>query len=171
MCDAYTLVHYQAKTRFGLIGMCFNTQCVSVTPNVRCPYRSPVLKKLVVAAVEDRSPPLTPLHPLSHIPGGPHLLSMDGHRDRVSCVSTVLVKGGGVSQEGMSLVIMTGSWDKTLKSWDLSTSGVLKTFDGHSDRVLSLALSANGTYAVSGSDDKSVRYALHTQIVTSPCIV
>ncbi|CAI8027084.1 Uncharacterized WD repeat-containing protein alr3466 [Geodia barretti] len=129
-------------------------------PYIKCTScdQYPVLKKLVVAAVEDRSPPLTPLHPLSHIPGGPHLLSMDGHRDRVSCVSTVLVKGGGVSQEGMSLVIMTGSWDKTLKSWDLGTSGVLKTFDGHSDRVLSLALSANGTYAVSGSDDKSVRY-------------
>lgn len=107
-----------------------------------------------MTALEDVSSPLTPLHPLSHIPGGPHLVNMEGHRDRVSCVSTAMVKG---ESQGMSLVIITGSWDKTLKSWDLATSGVLKTFDGHSARVLSVALSADGQYAVSGSDDKSVR--------------
>ena len=121
-------------------------------------HHSPVLKRLVVAALRDSPPPLTPLHPLAGIPGGPHLVSMDGHRDRVSCVSSVTAKSGGL--QGMPLVvIMTGSWDKTLKTWDLSTSGVLKTFDSHSARVLSLALSANGLYAVSGSDDKSVRYS------------
>ena len=105
-----------------------------------------------MTALQDMSPRLTPLHPLSLVPGGPHLVSMEGHRDRVSCVSTATVDGG------KSLVIMTGSWDKTLKSWDLGTSGVLKTFDGHSARVLALALSADGVYAVSGSEDKSVRY-------------
>ena len=116
---------------------------------------SPILRKLVLAALEDTPPPLTPLHPLSHVPGGPHLVSMEGHRDRVSCISSALVEG---DPQGMSLVIMTGSWDKTLKSWDLATSGVLKTFDGHTGRVLSLCLSANGVHVASGSDDKTVRY-------------
>ena len=126
---------------------------------------SPILKKLVLAALEDTPPPLTPLHPLSHVPGGPHLVSMEGHRDQVSCISSALVEG---DPQGMSLVIMTGSWDKTLKSWDLATSGVLMTFDGHTGRVLSLCLSANGVHVASGSDDKTVRYIIftHPQILT-----
>ena len=58
----------------------------------------------------------------------------------------------------VSVVIVTSSWDKTLKSWDLASTGVLKTFDGHSERVLSVALSADGQYAASGSNDMTVRY-------------
>ena len=100
-------------------------------------------------------PCLTPLHPMNHIPGGPHLISMEGHRDVVSCVSTTLAESDG----GTSVIILTSSWDKTLKSWDLASTGVLKTFDGHSDRVLSVALSESGVYAASGGVDKSVRYS------------
>lgn len=114
---------------------------------------SPILKNLVVTAVRDTTPLLTPLHPLSHIPGGPHLVSMEGHRDTVSCISTALVPG----KQGASVIILTASWDKTLKSWDLATSGVQKTFDGHSERVLCVSLTVDGMYAASGSDDKSVR--------------
>ena len=58
----------------------------------------------------------------------------------------------------MLVIIVTASWDKTLKSWDLASTGVLKTFDGHTERVLSVALSGDGVYAVSGSEDKSTRY-------------
>ena len=121
-----------------------------------CLLCSPILKKLVQSALEDVAPPLTPLHPLSNVPGGPHLVSMEGHRDRVSCVSTALVEQGG-KQGASSVVIVTASWDKTLKSWDLASTGVLKTFDGHSEHVLSVALSADGLYAASGSEDKTVR--------------
>ena len=71
----------------------------------------------------------------------------------MSCVATALVE----RKDEASLIIVSSSWDKTLKSWDLATTGVLKTFDGHSDRVLSVALSADGVYAASGSEDKSVR--------------
>ena len=78
---------------------------------------------------------------------------MEGHRDTVSCISTALVSG----KQGASVIILTASWDKTLKSWDLATSGVQKTFDGHSERVLCVALTPDGMYAASGSDDKSVR--------------
>ena len=42
-------------------------------------------------------------------------------------------------------------------SWDLESTGVLKTFDGHTDRVLSVAMTADGVYAVSGSEDATVR--------------
>ena len=114
---------------------------------------SPVLRNLVTTALQDTKPLLTPLQPFSHVPGGPHLVGMEGHRDTVSCVATALVEG----EDEASLIIVSSSWDKTLKSWDLATTGVLKTFDGHSDRVLSVALSADGVYAASGSEDKSVR--------------
>lgn len=120
---------------------------------------SPRLRSLVRTALEDVTPCLTPLQPLSRIPGGPHLVGMEGHRDVVSCISTVLVQGAP------SPIIVTSSWDKTLKSWDLTSTGVLKTFDGHSDRVLSVALSADGVYTASGSEDKSIRYTVRLALV------
>lgn len=116
-------------------------------------YISLILKNLVIAALEDAKPLMTPLQPFPHIPGGPHLVGMEGHRALVSCIATALVQ----EDEKASLTIVTSSWDKTLKSWDLDSTGVLKTFDGHSDKVLSVALTANGLYAASGSEDTTVR--------------
>ena len=46
-------------------------------------------------------------------------------------------------------MMLTCSWDKSLKSWDLQTSGVLKTFDGHTDKVLSVAVTAD-TQSIGG---------------------
>lgn len=121
-----------------------------------CYSFSPILKKLVTTALQDVNPALTPLQPLSLVPGEPLLISMEGHRDTASCIATALVQ----KQSGVSLIIVSSSWDKTLKSWDLETTGVLKTFDGHTEKILSVALSADGLYAASGSEDTTVRYAL-----------
>ena len=119
-----------------------------------CYSFSSVLKNLVTTALRDVNPALTPLQPFSLVPGEPLLVSMEGHRDTVSCIATALVQ----KQGGVSLTIVSSSWDKTLKSWDLDTTGVLKTFDGHTEKVLSVALSADGLFAASGSEDKTVRY-------------
>ena len=119
----------------------------------------PILEQLVVSAVEDSQLLLIPFQPLQHLPGGPQLASMKGHRDPVSCVavtSSSLAKEADGSRKD-SLCIVTSSWDKTLKSWDLTTMGVLKTFDGHTDQVLSVALTQNGLHAMSGSADMTVR--------------
>ena len=114
----------------------------------------PLLKQLVYKALEDAKPSLTPLQPFFHVPGNPLLVSMQGHRDLVSCIATTIT----TSQEGETIfTIVSSSWDKTLKSWDLASTGVLKTFDGHTDRVLSVALSSDGQYAVSGASDATVR--------------
>ena len=82
-------------------------------------------------------------------------MTMEGHRDVISYIATVFSRDKETGK--CEMCILSSSWDKTLKTWDLKSTGVMKTFDGHTDRVLSAALSGDAQYAVSGSDDKSVR--------------
>ena len=113
------------------------------------------LKKLVTAAIEDSHPPLLmPFRSLQHIPGGPLLTVMKGHRDAISGVSAVFVSK---PSSRATLCIVTSSWDRTLKSWDLDSGGVLKTFDGHTDKVLSVSLTSDGQFVASGSADRTAR--------------
>jgi WD40 repeat protein len=48
--------------------------------------------------------------------------------------------------------MVTGSDDKTLRLWDLKTGIVLKKMEGHSSRVLTLAVSRDGQIIASGDD-------------------
>jgi hypothetical protein len=43
---------------------------------------------------------------------------------------------------------LSGSWDDTLKLWDVATGRELRTFSGHSDKVASVAFSPDGRTAV-----------------------
>lgn len=52
---------------------------------------------------------------------------------------------------------LTGSWDKTLRLWDLESATSLRTFIGHSSDIHSVALSADNRQIVSGSRDKTIR--------------
>ena len=52
---------------------------------------------------------------------------------------------------------MSGSWDQTLKLWDVASSRCLRTFEGHTSSVTSVCLSSDGHYALSGSRDNTVR--------------
>lgn len=52
---------------------------------------------------------------------------------------------------------LTGSWDKTLRLWDLETATTLRTFKGHTSDVNSVALSADNRQIVSGSRDCTIR--------------
>ena len=119
------------------------------------PFR-PVLRQLVIAAVEDCTPILTPLHPSFNLPGGPLLVSMEGHRGTVSSITTVMTRSQETGEYKMC--ILSSSWDRTLKTWDLNSTGVMKTLDGHTDKVLSAALTSDAKYAVSGSADKTLRW-------------
>ena len=47
--------------------------------------------------------------------------------------------------------------DKTLKLWDVETGQLLKTLEGHTDAVTSVAFFSDGEEAVSGSRDKTVK--------------
>jgi WD40 repeat protein len=60
---------------------------------------------------------------------------------------------------------VSGSWDRTLKVWDISTglnagleSGEeLATLQGHTESVWAVAVTPDGRWAVSGSDDHTLK--------------
>jgi len=50
-----------------------------------------------------------------------------------------------------------GSWDKTVKLWDVASGRQLRTFTGHSGSVNSVAFSPDGLTVLSGSRDGTVK--------------
>jgi guanine nucleotide-binding protein subunit beta-2-like 1 protein len=52
---------------------------------------------------------------------------------------------------------LTGSWDSTLRLWDLNLGVTTRRFVGHTKDVLSVAFSADNRQIVSGSRDKSIK--------------
>ena len=53
--------------------------------------------------------------------------------------------------------LVSGSYDNTIKLWDIQTGGVVKTFHGHKDRVYSVSISLDCTTIASGSWDQTTR--------------
>lgn len=78
--------------------------------------------------------------------GVPHKM-LKGHSHFVSDVV--------MSSDGQ--FALSGSWDKTLRLWDLSTSKTTRMFKGHTKDVLSVAFSADNRQIVSGSRDRSIK--------------
>ncbi|MCJ1337081.1 general transcription repressor [Bachmanniomyces sp. S44760] len=81
----------------------------------------------------------------------------EGHRDSVYSVA--------FAPSGRQLV--SGSLDKTIKMWELDGSrGIgqtrggkcIRTFEGHKDFVLSVALTPDGQWVLSGSKDRGVQF-------------
>ena len=52
---------------------------------------------------------------------------------------------------------LSGSWDKTLRLWDLETGESTKRFVGHTGDVLSVSIANNLRQIVSASRDKTVK--------------
>ena len=46
---------------------------------------------------------------------------------------------------------MTGSWDTTVKLWEVSSGSLIHTLEGHQDSVTSVSFSSDGKYLVTGS--------------------
>jgi len=78
--------------------------------------------------------------------GVPHKM-LKGHNHFVSDVV--------MSSDGQ--FALSGSWDKTLRLWDLSTSKTRGMFKGHTKDVLSVAFSADNRQIVSGSRDRTIK--------------
>ncbi|CUU07126.1 delta-60 repeat domain-containing protein [Candidatus Kryptobacter tengchongensis] len=102
----------------------------------------------------------------------PEIFVQLGHTDDVTSVA--------ISSDGKYIV--SGSQDKTIKLWDISTGREIRTFKGHTDWITSVAISPDGKYVISGSYDKTLKiwdiltgreirtFAGHTDKVTSVAI-
>jgi serine/threonine protein kinase len=79
---------------------------------------------------------------------------------QISLKTTLTGHSGGVysvaiSPDGQTLA--SGSADKTIKIWNLSTGQEIRTLTGHSDPVRSVAFSPDGQTLASGSFDKTIK--------------
>ncbi|MBD2737435.1 hypothetical protein H6H03_26725, partial [Nostoc paludosum FACHB-159] len=90
---------------------------------------------------------LCPLTPSLTPPGGRLLRTLKGHSDSVNAVA--------VTPNGQQVI--SASWDKTLKVWNLATGEELFTLKGHSDSVNAVAVTPNGQQVISASWDKTLK--------------
>merc|ERR1712076_69833 len=65
------------------------------------------------------------------------------------------VQDVAISSDGQ--FALSGSWDGTLRLWDLNTGTTTRRFVGHTKDVLSVAFSADNRQIVSGSRDKTIQ--------------
>jgi WD40 repeat protein len=72
---------------------------------------------------------------------------LEGHSNLVTSVT--------FSLDGKT--IASGSWDKTVKLWDVATGKPITTLNRHSDLVTSVTFSPDGKTIASGSFDKTVK--------------
>jgi len=80
-------------------------------------------------------------------PDGALIRTLSGHRSYVRAVA--------VTPDGKRAV--SGSWDNTLKVWDLQTGEPQLTLSGHSEWVYAVAVTPDGKRAVSGSVDNTLK--------------
>jgi WD40 repeat protein len=68
-----------------------------------------------------------------------------------------------VSSVAISLdghIIVSGSWDKTIKIWNLHTGKLRSTLKGYSQEVYSVAISPDGQTIVSGSNQEMILWGV-----------
>jgi len=80
--------------------------------------------------------------------------ALTGSQTAVLSGHTEYVTSLAFSLDGTLLV--SGSYDNTIKLWDVQTGGAVKTFCGHTKIVLSVSISADNTVIASGSEDNTI---------------
>jgi WD40 repeat protein len=76
------------------------------------------------------------------------------------CVQTLIGHTKEVNSIALSpqaYVLVSGSWDHTIKVWNLNTGAVIHNLRGHFGHVSSVAISPDGYILVSGSWDRTIK--------------
>lgn len=80
--------------------------------------------------------------------------------DYKKCLNTLSGHSGAVNSVAISpngKIIASGSSDKTIKIWNLTTGRNIRTLTGHSWSVFSVAISHDGKTLASGSGDETIK--------------
>jgi len=109
---------------------------------------APVIQGLLRGAAESKFWPwLRPLTSSLTPPGGPLIRTFEGHTDWVRAVA--------LTPDGRFAI--SGSWDGTLRVWDLESGQSVRTLAGHVHWVTGVAVTPDGTRAISASSDRTLR--------------
>jgi len=79
----------------------------------------------------------------------------EGHAKKALTGHSQCVQDVVVSSDGR--YALSGSWDRTLRLWDLASGKTVRSFTGHTSDVNSVAFSADNRQIVSGSRDRTIR--------------
>lgn len=110
---------------------------------------------MIVSASRDKSLLIWNIEPDASVVGdecdgisyGKPVRSLHGH--------THFVEDVVISSDGQ--YALSGSWDRTLRLWELSTGVTRNRFIGHTKDVLSVAFSPDNRQIISGGRDKTIR--------------
>jgi WD40 repeat protein len=80
-------------------------------------------------------------------PGGQLIRILEGHTDSVYAVA--------VTPDGKHAI--SGSWDNTLRIWDIESGEEIQTLEGHTSEITAVAVTPDGKHAISGSKDNTLR--------------
>jgi WD40 repeat protein len=84
--------------------------------------------------------------------------SLEGHTGPVRSVAVTPDCGASPEGSGGSgRQVVSGAADNTVKVWELSSGRLIRSLEGHTAAVTSVAITSNGRQVVSGAEDQTVK--------------